>query len=146
MTSSDSPNPRIIIDEDWKSQVEREKAAASGADATPTASNTAAPAASSRSDAPSPADDEDADQLPPASFAFLVSTLATQTMVHLGQIADPIDNKATIRLPLAQHHIDTLAILEEKTRGNLTAEEEKMLTTMLHELRMAFLYVKNLPR
>lgn len=144
MTSSDSPNPRIIIDEDWKSQVEREKAAATAMGSTPPPEAHAETTPVSRE--ASAAEEEDADQLPPASFAFLVFTLATQTMVHLGQIADPIDNQATVRLPLAQHHIDTLALLEEKTKGNLTAEEEKMLTTMLHELRMVYLYVKNQPK
>ena len=67
--------------------------------------------------------------------------MATQALAELGQIPDA-SGKATVRLDLAKHVIDTLAVLEEKTRGNLTQEEEVMLTQLLHELRMTFVAVR----
>ena len=76
-------------------------------------------------------------RLPPASFAVLVSSLATQTLAMLGQI--PLqDGKPILRLDHAKHHIDTLAMLEEKTKGNLEASEMVMLNNVLHDLRMTY--------
>ena len=67
------------------------------------------------------------------------ASLAEQAMAALGQIPDPLENKPVVRLELARHHIDTLGVLEEKTKGNLTDEEHEMLETVLHQLRMVFL-------
>ena len=84
-------------------------------------------------------------EIPPASFATLVSMLATQAMVALGQIADPQSGQPVKRLPLAQHFIDSLSVLEEKTRGNLTPVESGMLTNILYELRMCFVAAQKQP-
>src|SRR5262245_50284228 len=77
------------------------------------------------------------DKLPPPSFALLVATFGSQAMVALGQVPSPLDGKTEVRLDLAKHAIDTLAILQEKTKGNLTADESAMLEGVLHQLRMA---------
>ena len=77
-------------------------------------------------------------QLPPPSFSLLVATFASQAMVAFGKAPDPIDGKREVRLELARHAIDMLDILEQKTKGNLTADEAAMLEGILHQLRMEF--------
>jgi len=76
--------------------------------------------------------------MPPASFLVLMSTLATQTMASLGMIGDPATGEANVNRPMAKHFIDTLAMLQEKTQGNLTEEEAAHLRDALHQLRMAY--------
>lgn len=78
--------------------------------------------------------------LPKVDFTTFVYSLASATLVHLGEMADPESGRTTPSMPLAKHSIDTLAMLEEKTRGNLSDEEAKQLGDILGHLRM--LYVK----
>ena len=112
--------PKIIIDEDWKTQVEREREQA-GAD-----------------EPKQPEPKSEHPELPAASFPFLVSTMVTQAMVGLGVLADPVEGKPVPHLDFARHQIDMLAVLQEKTKGNLTGEEAEMLEGSLHQLRMMF--------
>jgi len=79
------------------------------------------------------------EKLPPPSFALLVASLGSQAMVALGQVPNPPDGKTEVRPDLAKHAIEMLAILEQKTKGNLDADESRMLDGVLHQLRMAFL-------
>ena len=83
------------------------------------------------------------DQEPALTFSTFVFSLMHTTAVHLGDAADPHTGEAgAVNLDAAQHMIDILGILEEKTRGNLTVEERQLLETGLYELRMRFLEVK----
>jgi hypothetical protein len=85
----------------------------------------------------------EADDLPPISFPAFLLSLAHTVAVHLGDVADPATGKTgAVNLAAAQHMIDILALLEEKTRGNLTAEERQLLDQLLFELRMRFVEVK----
>jgi hypothetical protein len=77
-------------------------------------------------------------RLPPASFASLVQTLATQAAIFLSDERDPETGRPIRNLDLAKHNIDLLAVLEEKTRGNLADEEKRLLDRYLYELRMAY--------
>lgn len=77
-------------------------------------------------------------QIPPASFSFLVSTIATQASVALGLIANPATNKVETNLDMAKHFIDTLALLEGKTKGNLTSDESKLLAQATSQLQAAY--------
>lgn len=77
-------------------------------------------------------------QIPPADFKTLVSTLASQALLYMGAIPDPSTGQRIAHLELAKHHIDLLGILEEKTKGNLEDEEEKMITQTVHELRQYY--------
>lgn len=81
----------------------------------------------------------DSQQLPPPSFSFLVATNAAQISTLLGQTPNPLTGKTEVRLDMAKHFIDTLAILEERTKGNLTADEAALLTAVLHQSRMAYI-------
>ena len=121
---------KLIIDEDWKSQVQAEKEALDrqvhhehSAQPQPQAARGPAP-------------------LPPATLAVLLTTLATQTLVALGQIPHPVSGKPEVQLDEAKHFIDTLEMLETKTAGNRTAEETQLLDNLLHELRMGFVQVQ----
>ena len=80
---------------------------------------------------------------PRIDFSTFALSLATSAMVHLGQ-APPPDGESPPEpnLPLAQHTIDTLEMLQEKTRGNLSDEEAKLLQSVLYELRMGFVRAK----
>lgn len=85
------------------------------------------------------APDASAGQGPPATFEFLVHTLFTQALMALGRIPNPITKQAHRNLPTARHFIDTLTMLEQKTAGNLTADERRMLEEIQHQLRMMYM-------
>lgn len=78
---------------------------------------------------------------PPASFEMLVASLVMQAQVALGMLPMPgqENNTPDINLPWAKHAIDLLGILEEKTKGNLSLEEQRLLGNSLTELRFRFL-------
>ena len=78
------------------------------------------------------------DQLPPPSFSFLIATHAAQISTLLGQQPNPLTGKTEVRLDMAKHFIDTLGMLEEKTKGNLTADEATLLTAVLHQSRVGY--------
>ena len=74
------------------------------------------------------------------SFAAFVLSLAHTAAVHFGDIPDPATGRPSeANLPAAQQLIDILSLLEEKTRGNLTAEERQLLDQLLYELRLRYL-------
>jgi hypothetical protein len=85
--------------------------------------------------------------LPPADFSFLASSLYIQGMMSLGLMPGSLggEEKTEVKLDRATHTIDTLDVLKEKTAGNLTPEEDSLLEGMLHQLRMAFVEVKDGP-
>jgi Domain of unknown function (DUF1844) len=78
--------------------------------------------------------------LPEINFPTFIFSLNSSALVNLGVIEDPATNQKAKNLPMAKQTIDILAMMEEKTKGNLLDDEANMLKTMLYELRM--LYVK----
>ncbi|RKY29558.1 MAG: DUF1844 domain-containing protein [Candidatus Omnitrophota bacterium] len=76
---------------------------------------------------------------PEPDFNFFITTLAVQASVDLGVAPHPVTKKVEENLPQAKFLIDTLSILKEKTRNNLTEEENKHLENVLYELRMSYL-------
>lgn len=72
---------------------------------------------------------------PPATFDFLVHTLFTQALMALGRIPNPITKQSVKNVATARHFIDTLSMLEEKTRGNLSSDERRLLEEVQHQLR-----------
>ncbi|MCD6134379.1 MAG: DUF1844 domain-containing protein [Candidatus Omnitrophica bacterium] len=103
------------VDEKWKSQVEKEKQAAKEANKT----------------------------YHQASFNLLVSSLAMQAMISMGKLENPVTKKIEADLEQARFLIDTLGVLEEKTKGNLTSEESHFLEESLFNLRMNYVETKN---
>jgi hypothetical protein len=82
-----------------------------------------------------------AEQPPPVpeiTFSAFVYSLSTSALVHLGEIPEPITEKMEKNLPLAKQTIDILGILQEKTKGNLTQDEENLLNNFLYDLRMRY--------
>jgi hypothetical protein len=74
----------------------------------------------------------------PADFTTLVLSLSTSAMMHLGEVPGEDGQPMPKNLPLAAHTIDLLAMLEDKTRGNLTGDEERILSGVLYELRLKY--------
>jgi hypothetical protein len=78
------------------------------------------------------------------NFVAFVLSLAHTAAVHFGDVADPVSGaKIEANLPAAQQMIDILALMEEKTRGNLTAEERQLLEQVLFELRLRFVEIQS---
>ena len=76
---------------------------------------------------------------PQLTFTAFIFSLASSAAIHFGDLADPVTGaKAEPNLEGAAQMIDILAMLEQKTRGNLTAEERQLLEQVLYELRMRF--------
>lgn len=126
---------KIIVDEDWKSRVEAEREAASH---DTTSSKSAA------ADDAETATSKGEGALPPPSLIYLAGTLYIQAIIGMGMVPNPLaQNKEKVDLVRAKHAIDTLAVLQEKTTGNRTAEESEQIDAMLHQLRMAFVEVKS---
>ena len=79
--------------------------------------------------------------LPPASFSFIVLSLRAQAEMQLGLMHFGEGEKPQPELPMARHTIDLMAVLLEKTKGNLSMEEHRMLENSLTELRFRFVQV-----
>jgi len=79
--------------------------------------------------------------MPRIDFSRFVISLAHQTLALLGEIPNPESNKTERNLPLAKQTIDILEMLEEKTKGNLSSAEQKMIEQVLYDLRSHFVMV-----
>jgi|SRR5579884_1698982 len=105
------------------------------------------PTPSPKKDAPAAAGQTRPSEEPPESaipvnFSSFILSLATSALIHLGQEANPATGERSVELPSARQVIDLIALLEEKTKGNLTSEEEGLLTQILFTLRMKFVEVE----
>lgn len=120
----ESNEPKIVTGSDFSEQVEAEKEALRQAEI----------------DAAEKPTEEAPTGFPPPSFTSHVSMLATQAIGALGILPDPSGN-ANVDRAVAKHIIDTLEVLEKKTAGNLTDEEQAMMKDILHQLRMAYVSV-----
>src|SRR5262245_46292226 len=119
---------KIIIDEDWKSQVQAEKeAAAKEVNPSPAAAAAQPGSAGARGY-----------QMPPASLEMLVTTLATESLMALGQIPHPQTGQPIFEPVQAKYLIDTIEVLKDKTKGNTTPQETQLMEEILHQLRMAY--------
>ncbi len=137
MSEEPTEKPKLIIDDDWKARVQSEKEAAA-ADAAEKKEETSEAKAQTE---PPQDDTQPAAELPPASFATLVHSLTAQALSSLGQIPNA-EGKTQVEIGLGKHFIDTMVVLEEKTKGNLDKEEAAALAKMIHELRMLFVHVR----
>lgn len=133
--------PKIIIDDDWKAQAQAEKERLASELKTEPAPAESQPQPESAEEPDESADASREREVPGASFAILVNSLLTQMFFALGAIPDPQSGKRYVDLDLAKHHIDMLGILEEKTKGNLTEDETKMLDRAMYEGRMQYVQV-----
>lgn len=136
-----SDEKKLHVDEDWKTQVDREKEQLREQnESSPTSSATSPASTANSSNASKKSVDASANNrdLPPASLIILISSLATQAMASMGQLPNPDGNAPPVDLPFARHFIDLIGVIEDKTRNNLTAEEASFLNNTLLHLRMLF--------
>lgn len=82
--------------------------------------------------------DASAQHLPPVDFHTFVLSLGSSALLHLGELEHPDGREAQPDLPLAKHTIDIIAMLQEKTRGNLSPPEEKLIESLLYDLRLRY--------
>ena len=117
------------VDESWKEQVEREKTTG------PVPPQPGAAPASHEARAPEPQGEE----LPQARFDLFLSGLTMEALVALGDMPHPATRKQSMNLVQAKYLIDLIGVLEEKTKGNLDVDEERLLKDALYQLRMRYL-------
>ena len=99
-----------------------------------------------KTEAPEPSPVDESDQQPPLpeiNFATFVVSLNASALLHLGAIEDPTTGKTGKNLPMAKQTIDILSLLEEKTAGNLSKDEENLLKSILYDLRIIYVKEKN---
>jgi hypothetical protein len=82
--------------------------------------------------------EERAIPLPEVTLATFIFSLSSSALLHLGEIPDPETKNVRVDLPLAKQIIDTLGMLQEKTKGNLEADEDNLLKSVLYDLRLRY--------
>jgi hypothetical protein len=134
--------PSLHIDTDWKKQAQEEKRRLVEEAEKKKQAEAASPATAPRGGAGEGQSTASGArrQLPPASFASIVQSMMTQALFYLGDIATA-SGEGGVNLDMAKHHIDSLSVLEEKTKGNLAPEEQKFLDAALYETRMRFVAI-----
>src|SRR4051812_23340940 len=75
---------------------------------------------------------------PPVDFGTFVLSLGSSAIMHLGEIEEEEGARPQKDLPLAKHTIDTLSMLQAKTKGNLSPQEDKLLESLLYDLRLRY--------
>ncbi len=110
--------PKLIIDEDWKSEANREKDRLTQKEAE--------------------AEQAKAEANKPLEFSDVVRLMASQAAMYLGIMPEPQSGQRILAPDLARTHIDILAVLEAKTKGNLSEEEDQELSETVRELRAIF--------
>lgn len=106
--------PRIVVDSDWKAQAEADKEQLA------------------EKVGPKPQQEG----LPPADFITHCASLATQAMIFMGAIANPLTGQADIDFEQARYIVDTLSMLKDKTKGNLESHEAETLDSLIGELKL----------
>jgi len=108
----------LFADDDWKEQArkEKERLAAQETAARP-------------------------ESIPPAGFADVLNLIAIQAMVGLGMVSGPGGERIPPSLDVARHFIDLLEVLQQKTKNNLTPEEQQVLDMVLYDLRLRYVEV-----
>ena len=86
----------------------------------------------------SPENSDKAASLPSVNFTTFILSLSTSALLHFGEIPDPISNETRKDLVMAKHTIDMISMLKEKTAGNLEEDEDKLITSVLSDLKMKY--------
>ena len=105
---------KIIVDDDWKAEAKQEKERL--------AQETVRQ-----------------EPLPDPNFAELINMIAMQAIVGLGGMAGPGGERIPPNLEIAKHYVDMLQVLEDKTKGNLSEDEKKLLDQVIYEVRMRYI-------
>jgi hypothetical protein len=123
---AENEEKKIIIDEDWKVKAQKEKEVLK-----------------KEEEVEHQAEEEQQTQpaLPEADFSGLVSMLATQAYYALGLLQAEEGAQPEPNFDIAKYNIDMLAVIQEKTKGNITDEEAKLMEGTLHQIRMVFVQI-----
>jgi len=116
--------PKIVVDDQWKEQMQRDKG---------------------QLEAELKKSFERRTDLPPADFMLHCVSLGTQALIFLGAIANPQTGEMQADLEQARFLIDTLVMLQTKTKGNLTPEESKSLENLVGDLKVEWVKALNKP-
>ena len=127
MGKENEPEKKIIVDEDWKQEAQKEKEVLAAQEET------------EKKDTPE--EEKSHGPLPEGNFAALISMLTTQALFAMGLLQMKGQEERKPDMELAKYNIDMLQILQEKTSGNLTEEEEAVLGNTLNELRMGYVKI-----
>lgn len=117
MSDAGDDTPKIHIDSDWKEEARREKERIA-----------------------EETQEADHGPLPDPTFPELVQMILMQALIGINGMQTPDGRTLPPDLEVAKHHIDLLSLLAQKTKGNLTDEEQQMLDAALYELRMRFVH------
>lgn len=120
--TDDSINGGLHIDGDWKAEAAREKQRLVEQEQTEKAKAAVGKEGE------------------PTAFLELVNVFAMQAAISLGGYQSPTGESVPADLDAAKHHIDLLEVLQTKTKGNLTEDEDRVLGSVLHELRMQYVH------
>ena len=126
MASNDKKEKKIIIDEDWKEQAQKEKENL---------------AEKEKIDHDVKEEEKQRPPLPEADLSGLISMLATHAFFAMGVVRTEEDKDKEPDLDMAKFNIDMIGVIEEKTSGNITEEEAELLKNTLHQLRMTFIKI-----
>jgi hypothetical protein len=127
MAEEKEQEKKIIVDEDWKQEAQKEKDILAAQEEVEKKEKQE--------------EEKPRGPLPEGNFAALISMLATQTLFALGLLQVKGQEERKPDLELAKYNIDMLQVLDEKSKGNLTKEEEIVLANTLNELRMGYVKV-----
>ena len=116
------------VDESWKEEVDRERRLTGGPAPQPSGATPSSAPSSPKRDAPGPE----------GEFEMFISSLSMQAMMALGEMPHPMTGEVQEELEQARYLIDVLGMLQGKTKGNLTPQEEQLLEGILYELRMKY--------
>lgn len=136
MTDEQKSEKKIIIDEDWKKQAQQEKEVLAAKEKAEKEKQQATETEMDEEQGPS-------GPLPPGDLASLINMLTTQALFAMGVLRVKGQDEREPDLEMARYNIDMLETLEEKTKGNLTAEEAQVLKNTLNELRMGYVQIAN---
>ena len=125
---ADVPNPEKKVDESWKEKVAQEQKG----------ENEKKTEVQPEAEKQPQAEEAEHGAPPEVNFSLFLSTLGMQAYMALGELADPVSKTKKVNLPQAKYMIDLITMLHEKTQGNLTSEEEKMISSVLYELQMKY--------
>jgi hypothetical protein len=126
MAEKDNEEKKIIIDEDWKTEAHKEQEVLKEEE---------------KIEHEATEHEQEQAPLPEANFEGFISMITTQAYYALGLLRTEDDKDRPPDLDIAKYNIDMLGVIEEKTKGNLTDEEAKMLEGTLSQLRMIFVKV-----
>ena len=124
---------KIIVDDDWKQETQREKEVL--------AAKEKAEKEAKETEEDQPQESQGRGPLPEGNLATVISMLATQALFAMGLLQVKGQEGREPDLEMAKYNIDMLDVIVEKTKGNLTEEEEQVLSTTLSELRMGYVRV-----